>query len=77
MYPYDWWVAVKWKGDYALFSVLSNSLQNCFKQKDSAINASAITAVTTASLPWSHEVALLQTITYAVVEKGMQNKGEV
>jgi len=27
-------------------------------------------------LPWSHDVAQLQIVTYAVVEKGMEYKGE-
>ena len=46
----------------------------CFKQKDSVINTSAITAVTKS--PWSHEAALPQIVSYRVVEKGMENKGE-
>jgi len=40
----------KRKGDYALFSVLSNILQNIFKQKDSVLNTSVITAVTKSSI---------------------------
>ena len=38
------------KGDYASFSVLSNSLLNIFKQKDSVLNTSAITPVTKVSM---------------------------
>jgi len=38
------------KGDYPLFPVLSNILQNVFKQKDSMINTSTITAVTKSSI---------------------------
>ena len=54
--PYNLWVTVKRrKDDYALFSELSNILHaEHFKQKDSMINASAITEVTKSSTkPWS------------------------
>ena len=51
-----------------------------FKQKDSVINTSAITAVTKSSMKpcheamkqWYHRILSPQ----AVVEKGMENKGE-
>jgi len=48
-------LGVKWangrKGDYTLFSVLSNILDTeCFKQKDSVLNTSAITAVAKSSM---------------------------
>ena len=59
-----------------IFSVVLHFTE-CFKQKDSVMNTSAITAVTKSSMkPWSHEAALLQIVTYAVVKKEMESKGE-
>ena len=56
--PYDWWATAKrWKGDYISF-LCSPTFYRTFKQKDSAINTSAITAVTKSFMkPWSGATA--------------------
>jgi len=43
----------------------------CFKQNDSARNTSE-----SLSLPWSRDAALSKSVTYVVVEKGVELKGE-
>jgi len=49
--PQDRLVTVKrQKGNYALFSVLSKNFAEGFKQKDSMLNTSAITAVAKVSM---------------------------
>jgi len=60
-------------GHYISFSMVFNILESISSNRIYSVrNTSAITAVTP-SLPSSHNVALLQIVTYVAVEKGMEN----
>ena len=72
--PQDRSVTVKRrKGDYALFSVLSNILQKVLSKRIACLTL--LQSLQLLWFPWSHEAVLQRIVTYAVVKKGMENKG--
>ena len=73
--PYDQWVMVKRQKTIILCFQCGLIFTKHFKQKNSVINVSAITAVTKPSMkPRSHALLSIPFPTYAIVGKGMDNK---